>query len=314
MVTKALALVVVAAVVGTSIGVAGLFGPSGVEAASHSASRSFSADTVAPGGEVEVEISVSGLGAFGGVVETLPEGFAFVTSSVSDAAVSVDGQTLTFSVLGDGDTFTYTVSAPETDGTYAFAGVTSDSNRETHEVLGDTDVRVGSSAVRNIAIESVGVGAMVEVSISVSGLGEFGGVRETLPEGFSYASSSVEDAAVSVDGQVVTFAIIGDATTFTYTASAPNVAGTFAIEGVVTNSRGGDAAVEGESSVTVALEEIELPVGGSTGIAAYRRCNGSGLVDRDWRPDGSADGRRWCDCSPQSRKVRGLKAVTAKGG
>ena len=260
MVTKALALVVVAAVVGTSIGVAGLFGPSEVEATSHSASRSFSADTVAPGGEVEVEINVSGLGAFGGVIETLPEGFALVSTSVSDAAVSVEGQILTFSVLGDGDTFTYTVSAPETDGTYTFAGVTSDSNRETHEVVGDTDVRVGSSAVRNIAIESVGVGATVEVTISVSGLGEFGGVSETLPEGLSYASSSVDDAAVSVDGQVVTFAIIGDAATFTYSATAPNVDGTFAIEGVVTNSRGGEAAVGGDSSVTVVLEEEILPV------------------------------------------------------
>jgi hypothetical protein len=260
LVTKALALVVVAAVVGTSIGVAGLFGPSQVEATSHSASRSLSADTVAPGGEVEVEVNVSGLGAFGGVEETLPEGFAFVESSLEDTAVTVDGQTVTFAVLGDGDTFTYTVSAAETDGTYTFTGVTSDSNRESHDVVGDADIRVGSSAVRNIAIEAVEVGTAVEVTISVSGLGEFGGVSETLPEGFTYVESSLEDAAVSVDGQVVTFVIIGDATTFTYTASAPNVAGTFAIEGVVTNSRGGDAAVEGESSVTVALEERILPV------------------------------------------------------
>ena len=260
MVTKALVLVAVVALVGTSIGVAGLFGPSEVEATSHSAVRSLSADTVAPGGEVEVEISVSGLGAFGGVTETLPEGFAFVSSSVADAAVRVEGQIVTFSVLGDGGTFTYTVSAAETDGTYTFAGVTSDSNREEDAVAGDTDVRVGSSAARDISIGAVEVGATVEVEISVSGLGEFGGVTETLPEGFTYVSSSLSDAAVSVDGQVVTIAIIGDEATFTYTIAVSSVDGTYAIEGTVTNSRGGGGPVEGDSAVTVALVAHDLPV------------------------------------------------------
>ena len=120
MVTRALALVVVAAIVGTSIGVAGLFGPGDLEASGHSATRSFDADSVGPGGSVEVSVSVSGLGAFGGVAETLPEGFTYEpgSSSLSDAAVRVVGQDVIFSILGDGETFTYTAIAPSDGGGY----------------------------------------------------------------------------------------------------------------------------------------------------------------------------------------------------
>ena len=96
MVTRALKLVAVVAVVVTSVGVAGLFGPSDLEANGHSATRSFDVDSVGPGGHVEVSVSVSGLGQFGGVAETLPEGFTYEagSSSLPDAAVQVVGQTL----------------------------------------------------------------------------------------------------------------------------------------------------------------------------------------------------------------------------
>ena len=147
MVTRALALVVVAAIVGTSIGVAGLFGPGDLEASGHSATRSFDADSVGPGGSVEVSVSVSGLGAFGGVAETLPEGFTYEpgSSSLSDAAVRVVGQDVIFSILGDGETFTYTAIAPTTaEGTFSFSGVVVDSNGESEPVMGSTDVTVGS--------------------------------------------------------------------------------------------------------------------------------------------------------------------------
>jgi hypothetical protein len=45
-----------------------------------SASRSFSPPSVETGGEVMVTINVSGYGAFGRVVETLPGGFAYVST------------------------------------------------------------------------------------------------------------------------------------------------------------------------------------------------------------------------------------------
>ena len=261
MVTRALKLGVVAAVVVASVGVAGLFGPSVIEASGHSATRSFDVDSVGPGGHVEVTINVSGLGAFGGVAETLPEGFTYEpgSSSVPEAAVQVVGQVVIFAILGDGDTFTYTAVAPMTaEGTFSFSGVVTDSGGEGQPVTGATDVTVGASATRSIGGDVV-AGAHVEVSVSVSGLGEFGGVTETLPEGFVYLSSTLEDAAVSVDGQTVTFAIIGDSASFTYTVRAPDVAADYGFTGVVTGSNDVDGTVGGASSVTVNVEAIDLP-------------------------------------------------------
>ena len=262
MVTRALKLVAVVAVVVTSVGVAGLFGPSDLEASGHSATRSFDVDSVGPGGHVEVSVSVSGLGQFGGVAETLPEGFTYEagSSSLPDAAVQVVGQTVIFAILGDGEDFTYTAVAPTTaEGIFSFSGVATDSNGDGQPVMGATDVTVGAAATRSIGA-AVLSGAQVEVSISVSGLGEFGGVTETLPEGFVYLSSSLDDAAVSVDDQTVTFAIIGDSASFTYTVRAPSAAGEFSFAGFVTSSNDVDGAVGGDSSVSVEAEEVVLPV------------------------------------------------------
>ena len=261
MVTRALKLVAVVAVVVTSVGVAGLFGPSDLEASGHSATRSFDVEAVGPGGHVEVSVSVSGLGAFGGVVETLPEGFTYEagSSSLPEAAVQVVGQTVIFGILGDGEDFTYTAVAPMTaEGIFSFSGIATDSNGETLPVTGATDVTVGAAAVRSIGADVL-AGAQVEVSISVSGLGDFGGVTETLPEGFVYLSSSLDDAAVVVDGQTVKFAIIGDSANFTYTVRAPDAAAEYSFAGIVTSSNDVDGAVGGDASVTVEAEEVELP-------------------------------------------------------
>ena len=268
MVTRALKLVVVVAVVVTSIGVAGLFGPSDLEASGHTATRSFNVDSVGPGGQVKVTISVSGLGDFGGVTETLPEGFTYErgSSSLSEAAVRVVGQSVTFAILGDGDTFTYTATAPGVEeGVFSFIGVATDSDGDLQPVMGATDVTVGSAAVRSIPAEEAVSGAPVEVTISVNGLGDFGGVTETLPEGFVYLSSSLSEAAVRVDGQTVTFAIIGDSTTFTYTVSAPAAAGEYSISGMVTSSADVDRDIGGDSSVTV----VALPPTGDVAVPGW---------------------------------------------
>ena len=247
---------------------AGLFGPSDLEANGHSATRSFNADSIGPGGQVKVTISVSGLGGFGGVTETLPEGFTYEpgSSSLSEAAVKVEDRTVTFAILGEGDTFTYTANAPaDAEGVFSFVGVATDSNGDGQPVMGATDVTIGSAAVRSIAVAEVDSGAPVEVTISVSGLGAFGGVTETLPEGFAYLSSSLSDAAVSVDGQTVTFAIIGDTTTFTYTVRAPDVAGEYSITGFVTSSADIDGELGGDSSVNV----LALPPTGDVTVPGW---------------------------------------------
>jgi hypothetical protein len=65
-----------------------------------SASRSLSRASVVPGGEVVVTIVVSDYGQYGGVVETLPAGFGYESSSLSDSAVRDSGQTVTFLLFG----------------------------------------------------------------------------------------------------------------------------------------------------------------------------------------------------------------------
>jgi hypothetical protein len=70
---------------------------------------------VVPGGEVVVTVTASGYGPFGGVVETLPAGFGYESSSLSDSAVRDSGQTVTFLLFGE-SSFTYTVTASDTAG------------------------------------------------------------------------------------------------------------------------------------------------------------------------------------------------------
>ena len=76
----AMVLVASAFLVASPIAIGGLL------ASGHSAERSFSSEWVAPGGEITVTITARDYGPFAQVVETLPEGFGFVGTSLSDAA------------------------------------------------------------------------------------------------------------------------------------------------------------------------------------------------------------------------------------
>ena len=139
MVRKPLAVLAVAVAV---VGAAGLWHATPVDATAHSAVRSFSAPWVLPGGRLEVTIAVSDYGGFGQVVETLPSGFSYEGSDLSEAAVAVEGQTVAFTLLGD-ERFTYTVAAPSAEGSHSFAGVLLDSHRVDQAVGGDSSIRVG---------------------------------------------------------------------------------------------------------------------------------------------------------------------------
>ena len=229
-----------------------------------SATRSFSPTTVAPGGQVEVTITVANYGRFGSVTETLPDGFDYVSSTLDDeeGVVSEDGQTVKFILFGD-ETFTYIVRAPDlvtATTTYDFTGILSDEDRATHDVVGDTVVTVEAaaqevaSATRSLSPTTVAPGGQVMVTITAVNYGSFGRVTETLPDGFVYQSSSLDDVQVRVDGQEVRFTLQGD-TSFTYIVTASSMAGIHPISGQLRDSDRVDHPV-GVSSVTV-----EAPVG-----------------------------------------------------
>ena len=246
MVKKALMLLGVLAIVG----VAGLslLLPDAVNASEHSATRSFSTNPVITGAELEVEISVSGLGAFGQVQETLPEGFSF---GRSDQASTTDGQNVTFTLLGE-ESFTYTVTASSMAGSYQFSGTVSDSDRDSRDTTGDSSIDVIDpplGAQRSISRSSVSSGEQITVSIDASGFGSAASVEESLPAGFSYVSSSLSSAAVNVSDDSIRFTLLDeDSFSYTLTAGAP---GDYTISGTISGFDRATEAITGDDSVSV---------------------------------------------------------------
>ena len=116
--------------------------PGAVDAQSHSASRTFQASWASPGSELRVNISASNYGPFGQVVETLPDGFSYVRSSVDTSGVDVEGQTVQFTLFGV-SSFYYVMRVPDTEGQYTFSGIIRNSNRVERTIAGHTQLRVG---------------------------------------------------------------------------------------------------------------------------------------------------------------------------
>ena len=95
--------------------------------------------SVSSGAEFEVAIETSGCGAFGQLVETLPDGFTYLSCSSGNIGVEQLGNTLKFTFLGDSASFTYRVKAPtvEVTTTYTFHGVVNDEDRISYPVEDD---------------------------------------------------------------------------------------------------------------------------------------------------------------------------------
>ena len=108
------------------------------------ATRSFSATTVAPGRQVMVTITAADYGDAGQVVETLPPGFAYVSSSLSEGQATVTGQEVqevTFALTVE-TSFTYTITASGSEGPHTFSGTVRDSEGNKYPVVGDDMVSV----------------------------------------------------------------------------------------------------------------------------------------------------------------------------
>ena len=211
-----------------------------------SATRSFNPASVAPGGRVTVTIQVANYGGVGRVTETLPAGFAYVSSTHDSAGVNVIGQEVRFTLQGD-SSVAYTVTASTTAGPHSFSGVFRGVDVNTDpfvgvQVVGDSNIMVaattplpgGPNASRSLSADSVTAGGQVTVMITADGYGSFGDVAETLPAGFTYVSSDLPDDQVTEEGQTVRFALLGGTppTTFTYTVTASSVRGDYSFMGV----------------------------------------------------------------------------------
>ena len=234
-----------------------------VQVLAPSASRDL--PTVVQKGEnFTVAIAVSEYGASGQVEETLPAGFAYVSSSLDPSNVTAVGSTVTFALSGE-TSFTYTVTAPNTVGDHTFDGTLTDEDAKTYPVGGDTNVTV-TVAVRDLPASAT-AGSTMTVAITASDYGAFAQVHETLPAGFTYLSSSLDDSQVNatLGGNVVRFTLIGE-TSFTYTATASGTTGTYNFSGTITDAGKNVADIGGDTSITVASA---VSTGGGGGGGTY---------------------------------------------
>ena len=209
-----------------------------------------------------VTINLSGHGQFAGVVETLPDGFSYTSSTLSaNQASELSGQRVRFTLFGE-SVFSYTVTASDMAGPYTFSGeLTTDPMEPAITVGGATSVTVApqASASRTLSPAPVEAGGEVTVTISATNYGASGAVIETLPTGFTYQSSNLPGSEVNASGQNVEFTLSGEPS-FTYTVTASATPGTYDFSGMLTDSEQNDHTVGGTSSITVEAAQATTPM------------------------------------------------------
>ena len=221
------------------------------------ASRTLSPALVSPGGEIEINVTATDYGRFGAVVETLPAGFNYVEGSITptDIRVAVDGQEVTFSLL-DEESFTYRVTASRMEGSHSFSGTLEDDDRNSHVIEGDASVAVElmqGQGSRSFSASRVDPSDEFTVTITIAGdYGSIGQVAETLPTGLTYVEGSTDptDIRVAVDGQTVTFVLLGEGS-FTYRVASSD-RGSYSFAGILTDGDRIETRVGGDSSIEVA--------------------------------------------------------------
>jgi hypothetical protein len=214
--------------------------------------------TVAPGGQVTVTIAAANYGPAGGVTETLPTGFAYVSSTLSPSQVDEIGQDVRFTLLGD-PSFNYTVTASGTAGSHSFSGTLIDFEQGVYPVGGEDAVTVEApSASRSFDSTSVAPRGPVVVTIEAANYGQGGGVTETLPTGFAYVSSTLSPSQVDEIGQDVRFTLLGDPS-FNYTVTASGTAGSHRFSGTLIDFEQDVFPVRGEDTVTVEAPAVTTP-------------------------------------------------------
>ena len=108
-------------------------------------------DSVNVGDFFTVSITVADYGTFGGIVETIPNGFTYDGSTLGESQVIEDGNSVRFILYGE-ENFEYTVTAPSTEGTYTFNGIVKDEDLYESTVGGDTSILLVSEDVEQDSV------------------------------------------------------------------------------------------------------------------------------------------------------------------
>lgn len=127
-------------------------------ASAGSAERTFSTISVNPNQEFKVTVNVADYGAAGQVLEKLPAGFTFVSSTLPERAVTVNGSEVSFLLMTE-KSFSYTLKAPATTGTYKIVGLLRDINKAEFPVSpADCSITVSGSSTSGSSGGSSGGG------------------------------------------------------------------------------------------------------------------------------------------------------------
>jgi hypothetical protein len=94
-----------------------------------------------PGEEFVVTLNLNGI-SVGGIVETVPSGFTFVSTTHPPGRVSIKGQQVSFVILND-TVIRYRVSAPDSGGG-TFTGIWEDFLTQEHGVVAETPVSLSA--------------------------------------------------------------------------------------------------------------------------------------------------------------------------
>ncbi|MCC4769423.1 PGF-pre-PGF domain-containing protein [Methanosarcina sp. DH2] len=93
----------------------------------------------------QVTVNVDDYGAAGQVLEKLPAGFTYINSTLPERAVTVNGSKVSFLLMNE-KSFSYTLKSPASAGTYQFAGLLRDINKNEFPILpSSSSISVGSA-------------------------------------------------------------------------------------------------------------------------------------------------------------------------
>jgi len=240
---------------------------SGIANAEPTAIRTLPAEPVSTDECFSIKIEVPPSVFFKDVIETLPEGFSYCTSTLDSGSVKVNGSrnTVTFILAGE-TSFNYTVRASDEEGTYRFSGIFIDKDEDKEcDIDGDkeivveeTDEKRVPTATRTLPEELVAAGECFTIEIEASHYGIHGHVLEILPDGFEFEDSTLNP---EVGYTTVEFELWGEPS-FTYTVTAPDTEGTYTFEGILIDEEKEEYDIGGDTEIEVGEEagEVILPV------------------------------------------------------
>lgn len=208
--------------------------------ASTRAIRSISPSIVEPRGEIEVTVTVDGFGWLGFLVETLPDGFRYASSTRPNYAVQVTGQQVRFFLL-ETAAFTYTVIAPALEGPYLFSGTMTGFDRVDRAVGGVSSITVQAEPSVGVYYAPGGKASPVRIGSPVPVMVAFSEpVYEFSIEDIVVANGSASNLIRSGDGNLYTLDV------------TPNAVG------VVTVDISADVAEDGDGNGNTAADQFSI--------------------------------------------------------